>query len=129
MENMKHLLLNIFHLMVQIKQYTLVKINLIFFFYIDKLSEDVDFIQKIIWSENNTHVCFITKDFLITTNTINFNILKIKLSGEWIWKKSKLGTFSSSNLSKEIVNEKFYNEIFEFKFKGDTAIHRLNLNY
>lgn len=75
---------------------------------VDDLPEDIESVQKIIWSPDSRNVVFATNWYLIITNTETFNTRKISLNPDW-WTRNRNRTFSSSDRSISVRDLYFIN--------------------
>ncbi|NOZ47016.1 MAG: hypothetical protein GXO79_09570 [Chlorobi bacterium] len=85
---------------------------------VENLPEDIESVQKTIWSPDSKIVVFVTNWNLIITNVEHFNTMKICLNNDWWKRHDNKKTFSSSGKKINLKKLEFIN--------SDTLVYMTN---
>ena len=93
------------------------------FMHVGSLAEDVDSIEKIVWSPDSRIVVFHSRDYLTATRVTDWQTVRVFLGKEW--KRHQPGrrsTFSSGGRGHMVTGVEF-SEVngFSYRLKGDGA--------
>jgi hypothetical protein len=91
------------------------------FMHIANLAEDVDAIEKVIWSPDSRIVIFHSRDYLTATRVTDWQTVRIYLGREWTrhW-TSRSATFSSGGRGQTVTAISFdAPDAFTYRLSGD----------
>ncbi len=95
------------------------------FMHVASLAEDVDAIEKILWSPDSRILVFHSRDYLTATRVTDWQTVRIFLGKEWTrHQPGRRSTFSSGGRAYTVLGIEFSEkDSFSYRLKGDDTTH------
>jgi hypothetical protein len=100
------------------------------FMYIAGLAEDVDSIEKVVWSPDSRVVVFHSRDYLTATRVTDWQTIRVFLGKEWTrFQPNRRSTFTSGGQGRVVDAIEFPGpDSFAYRIKGETKLHPLSFS-
>ena len=100
------------------------------FMHISDLAEDVDAIEKIVWSPDSRIVVFHSRDYLTATRVTDWQTVRVFLGKEWTrHQPGRRATFSSGGRGRTVTAIEFSApDGFSYRFKDGDRPHRVDFS-
>jgi len=98
------------------------------FMHIGDLAEDVDAIEKVVWSSDSRIVIFHSHDYLTATRVADWQTMRVFLGNEWTrHQPGRVSTFTSGGLGRTVTAIQFEGpDSFSYQLKDDPRARRLD---
>ena len=98
------------------------------FMIIADLAEDVDSIEKVVWSPDSRIVVFHSRDYLTATRVTDWQTIRVFLGKEWTrHQPGRRSTFTSNGPGRAVEAIEFpAPDSFAYRIKGETKLHTVS---
>jgi len=100
------------------------------FMHIADLAEDVDAIEKVLWSSDSRIVVFHSRDYVTATCVADWQTVRVFLGHEWMRHQSgRVATFTSGGRGRTVTAIQFEGaDSFSYQLKDDPRPYRLDFS-